>query len=111
MLLVTETESQEDKIALMQGFRALMGAGAVMVPLGFVIAIDLAPPKNRGIVTVMVNIGSQLGSLLASAVSIYFGSGPPFNTRSFTNGSEEYNRRSAASYNAAMYCSLASFLI
>ena len=64
-----------------------MGAGAVLAPLGFVIAVDLAPPKNRGIVTVLVNISTQLGSLLASAISIYFGSGKPFNTRNFPNSS------------------------
>ena len=35
-----------------------MGAGAIVVPLGFVIAADLAPPKNRAIVTVLVNVSS-----------------------------------------------------
>ena len=35
-----------------------MGAGAVVVPLGFVIAADLAPPKNRAVATVLVNVGS-----------------------------------------------------
>ena len=87
-----------------------MGAGAVVVPLGFVIATDLAPPKNRGVATVLINVASQLGSFFASAISIYFGTGKPFDTRSFPNGSEEYNKRSTASYNAAMYCSLGTFL-
>ena len=39
----------------MQVIRAFMGTGAVIVPLGFVIAADLAPPKNRGIVNVLIN--------------------------------------------------------
>ena len=48
---------------------------------------------------------------MASAASIYFGTGKPFDTRDFTNGSQEYNDRSTASYNAAMYCSLITFIV
>ena len=67
-----------------------MGAGALISPLGFVIGADLATPKIRGVVIVMVNVSVTLGSVLASGVTIYLSSSTKYVTKDLVNTSEEY---------------------
>ena len=82
-----------------------MGAGALISPLGFVIGADLATPKIRGVVSVMVNVSVTLGSVLASGVTIYLSASSKYVTKGLANTSEEYQRRTTLSFRDACYFS------
>lgn len=94
----------------MQGLKALMGLPAILAPLGFVIGADLASPKNKGIVTVMINVATWLEYFVSSALMIHFGSGKPYSTANMLIVSIEYNDTNIKSYRDAQYWSIGFFV-
>ena len=88
-----------------------MGAGALIAPLGFVIGADLATPKIRAVISVMINVSTQFGSIMASCFTIFLSSSAKYVTKNLANTSEEYQRRTILSFRDACICSISTYCI
>ena len=88
-----------------------MGAGALIAPLGFVMGADLAAPKIRAVVSVMINVSTQFGSIMASGFTIFLSSSSKYVTKNLSNTSDEYQRRTVLSFRDACICSIGTYCI
>ncbi|KAH0572010.1 MFS and transmembrane domain-containing protein [Spironucleus salmonicida] len=78
--------------------RAISGISAILVPLSFLIASDLAPPKLRGVVIVLVNCFSQVGSVISSGLTVFFSNYKKYNTSAGNITQDEILRRVKLSF-------------
>ncbi|TNJ28807.1 Major Facilitator Superfamily transporter [Giardia muris] len=58
------------KISYVLGIRAINGIFAIAVPMGFLIASDIASPRSRPIVLMCINIATQAGTAIASIITV-----------------------------------------
>ena len=57
------------------GMRALSGISAIIQPMGYTMASDMAPPKKRAMVVVITNCCGQFGAILCNAINLVLSKG------------------------------------
>ncbi|KAH0571096.1 Major facilitator superfamily protein [Spironucleus salmonicida] len=97
-LVTVNLTNSQNIILIITIIRASQGSVAIIVPLAVTIVSDLATPKIRGFVMILVNVSAQLGSVMQSAIQLYFSNAAKYDTRNPSLPFDEVQARSTLSF-------------
>ncbi|KAH0570034.1 Major facilitator superfamily protein [Spironucleus salmonicida] len=80
LIFISFIVNNQTAIIIMQTIRGIQGSGAILSPISFLMASDLAPPKVRGLVIVLVNVFALTGSMLSFGIQLLLAALPKYKT-------------------------------
>ena len=111
-MLMTFAVQLDNKVALsyLMGIRALSGLSAIIQPMGYTIASDLAPPKKRAMVVVITNCCGQFGAILCNAINLILSKGAKYQTKNISVNDPEYLVRTKLSFQHGLYIAVGIYV-